>query len=248
MKKTHLILIAILLVFTKCKNKLGPEDCFMAYGSESSIIISPGDFFEMEIGDRFVIDLKQDTSKFTSVTIKGGSNVIKNVSIGVNNGKLTIKDRNVCNWARDFSKKIKLEITCRKINGITITDACEIATSDTLLSDSLVIFQRSTGRLNLSVNIDGGLDVNHEGLGEIHLYGYAAIFVPVMFDAGKLFAQNLQGDYTFSYHYGINELHVKPFKALFAFVGNKGATYYYQDPIETPLKVTRLGEGKVEKR
>ena len=220
----------------------------MAYGTESSITISPGDFFEFEVGDRFIVDLKQDTTKFTSVTIKGGNNVIQNISIGVNNGKLTVKDRNICNWTRDFSKKIRLEITCRKINGITIKDACEIATSDTLITDSLVVNQRSTGRLNLSVNIDGGLDVNHEGLGEVHLFGYAAIFVPVIFDAGKLFAQNLQGDYTFSYHYGINDLHVKPYKALFAYVGNTGATYYYQEPFETPLKIIRFGEGKVEKR
>ena len=90
--------------------------------------------------------------------------------------------------------------------------------------------------------------MNHNGQGEVKLQGYAAIFVPVMFDAGKLMAKDLQGDYTFAYHYGLNEMDLNPFKALYVLVGNKGATYYYHEPTETPVQITRLGEGKVEKR
>lgn len=220
----------------------------MAAGSNSSIEINPGDFYELEVGDRFSVVLKQDTSQSPKVVIKGGKNVIKNIAVGVNNGKLDIRDRNVCNWTRDFSKKIHLEITCKNLHGITIKDACEVTQTDTLISDSVVVFQRSTGKVNLTFDIYGTLDVNHEGFGEVNLAGYAAIFVPVMFDAGKLYAQNLTGDYVFSYHYGINDLHVRPYKALFAFVGNKGNTYYYQEPVETPLQITRNGDGKVEKR
>ena len=246
MKRVFYIIITI-AVFASCKDKIGPEDCFMAAGKDATHEVVPGNFTAIDIGDRFKIELLQDTAQNPKVVLKGGKNVINNISVGVSNGVLTVKDRNVCNWTRDFNKKITLQITCKQLHGITIKDACEISYSDTLFTDSLVIFQRSTGTLNLAFNA-GKLEVNHEGLGQINLSGYAAVFVPVMFDGGKLMAQHLQGDYTFAYHYGINQLHVKPYKALFVLVGNKGITYYYQEPIETPLQVTRVGEGKVEKR
>jgi hypothetical protein len=181
------------------------------------------------------------------VVIRGGKNVIENVTVSVKDGKLTLDDRNICNWTRDFSKKITVEVYCKTLHGLAINDACEAKSEGEITSDSIVVNQKSTGKIQMQFDA-GKLEVNHEGLGEVILTGYAAIFVPVMFNAGKLDARGLTGDYTFSYHYGINELHVKPHKALFAFIGNTGGTFYYKEPVETPLQVTRAGSGKIEKR
>jgi len=219
----------------------------MAAGKDGSREISPGDFDQVEAGDRFLVIIKQDTTQPCKVIIRGGKNVIENVRVSVKSGKLGIEDRNICNWTRDFSKKITVEVYCKALHGLLINDACEVKTESEIVSDSIVINQKSTGKVDVQLNA-GKAEVNHEGLGEVALKGYAAIFVPVMFDAGKLDARELTGDYTFSYHYGINELHVKPHKALFAFIGNTGGTFYYEDPIETPLQVTRAGSGKIEKR
>ncbi len=247
MRKHFYIIVIIGGLLSACKDKIGPEECFMAAGKSGSREIVVNDFTSIIAKDRLVFRITQDTTQPQKVVLKGGGNVIKNVSVAVDNGQLIIDDRNVCNWTRDFSKKIIVEINCKTLHGITLNDAAEIEFTDTLQSDSLVVFQRSTGRVNLAVKI-GKFEVNHEATGTLDVKGYAAIFVPVMFDAGKLDARNLQGDYTFAYHYGINELHVKPFKVLYALVGNSGNILYYAEPIEQPLKVERLGSGNVERK
>lgn len=246
--KKYLAGILFIVFFAQCKDKVGPEDCFMAAGGDAEKTVFPNGFNAIEVEDRLIVELKQDSTQAPFVRIKGGKNVIRNIAVNTDNGVLKIKDRNICNWTRDFSKRIRIEINCAALNGLLVKDDVSIVTNTTLQSDSLVVEQKGTGTIDLALNINGELEVNHRGFGEIKLSGYAAIFVPVLFDAGKLFARNLLGDYIFSYHYGVNELHIKPNKALFALVGNTGATYYYQEPFETPLKINRLGAGKVEKR
>lgn len=247
MKKRLYIVLIIGFFVSACKDKIGPEECFMAAGKSGSREIVVNDFTSIIAKDRLVVRITQDTTQPQKVVLRGGGNVIKNVSVAVDNGQLIIDDRNVCNWTRDFSKKIIVEINCKTLHGITLNDAAEIEFTDTLQSDSLVVYQRSTGKANLAVKI-GKFEVNHEATGVMDIKGYAAIFVPVMFDAGKLDARNLQGDYTFAYHYGINELHVKPFKVLYALVGNSGNIFYYTEPVEQPLKVERIGSGNVERK
>lgn len=247
MKKAF-IGILLLAFFAQCKDKIGPEDCFMAAGKEDEKTIYLNPFTSIDVEDRFIVELVQDSLKAPLMQIEGGENVINNVSVIIDNERLTIKDQNICNWTRDFGKRIKITIYYKELNGLIITDDVSVAAQNTIDSDSLIIEQKGTGTIDMDVFIDGKLEVNHRGFGEIKLSGYAAIFVPTMYDAGKLYAPNLQGDYTFCYHYGINELHVKPFKALFVLVGNTGATYYYKEPIETPPQITRLGSGLVEKK
>lgn len=247
-KKVYILFLLFIAILSGCKDKIGPEDCFMAYGKESEKTISLTHFEGIELYDRFRVVLKQDTQQIERIVIKGGSNVIRNVTAELSNNKLIVKDRNICNWTRDYTKRITIEINCHELHSIEVRDDVEILETDELKSDSFILNQKSTSNINLNFNVYGQLEVNHNGQGEIRLKGYAAIFVPVMFDAGKLMAKDLQGDYTFAYHYGLNEMQVNPLKALFVLVGNKGDTYYYREPIETPLQVTRLGEGKVEKR
>lgn len=247
MKKHVYILLIIGFFFSACKDKIGPEECFMAAGKNGSREVTVSNFQSIIASDRLVLRITQDTAQPQKVVLKGGGNVIKNVSVAVDNGQLIIDDRNVCNWTRDFSKKIIVEINCKTLHGITLNDASEIEFTDTLQSDSLVVYQRSAGKVNLTVKA-GKFEVNHESTGVVDINGYAAVFVPVMFDAGKLDARNMQGDYTFAYHYGINELHVKPFKVLHALVGNSGNIFYYAEPVEEPLKVERIGSGNVERK
>lgn len=247
MKKAVYIALITLATFAGCKDKIGPEECFMAAGKDGEREVFTGDFYEITAGDRFVLHIKPDTAKGPLVVVRGGENVIRNVRVESVGGKLTIKDKNVCNWTRDYSKKIHVDVYCKTLHGLTVTDACEVKAEGVIKSDSVVVYQRSNGKVDLNFNA-GKLEVNHEGSGEVDLKGYAAVFVPVMFSAGKLDARNLQGDYTFVYHYGINDVHVKPLKVLYAFLGNTGNVYYYAEPTDEPLKTTRVGSGNIEKK
>jgi hypothetical protein len=219
LKKYVYILLIIGYFFSACKDKIGPEECFMAAGKNGSREVTVGNFQSIIASDRLVLRITQDTAQPQKVVLKGGGNVIKNVSVAVDNGQLIIDDRNVCNWTRDFSKKIIVEINCKIMHGITLNDASEIEFTDTLKSDSLVVFQRSSGKVNLTVKA-GKFEVNHESTGVLDI----------------------------AYHYGINELHVKPFKVLHALVGNSGNIFYYAEPVEEPLKVERIGSGNVERK
>lgn len=245
-----LFYILLFLPVMACNEDAGPEDCFKPAGKYSEKEINTGSFTEVTVGDRFVVEFRQDTVE--KVIVKGGENVITNVNVKTSNGILTIEDNNVCNWTRDFSRKIKLTIHCKKLKKLLVKDACEVVHADTLRTPSLQLVQQSTGTVNLAVIIppnipgeSGQLDVNHQGHGEVRLAGYAPIFVPVLFDAGRLDAVNFTGDYTFVYHYGINDAHVKPYKVLYVYVGNSGNTYYYAKPFEQPLNVTQNGPGQV---
>ncbi|HYG16507.1 MAG TPA: DUF2807 domain-containing protein [Bacteroidia bacterium] len=248
--KRLLYILLIPFILASCNEDAGPEDCFKPAGKYTEKEINTGSFTEIIVGDRFVVEFRQDT--VDKIIVKGGENVIANVNVKVTDGKLTVKDNNVCNWTRDFSRKIKLTVHCSKLKKLTINDACEITGSDTLRTPSMEINQNSTGTVNLTVIIlsnilgeSGQMTVNHKSHGEVKLSGYAPIFVPVLFDAGKLDAANFTGDYIFVYHYGINDAHVKPYKVLYVYVGNTGNTYYYAQPFEQPLNVTQKGQGQV---
>lgn len=87
------------LIFLGCDTEDAP-DCFKKAGSITSEVIEVAPFEEIIVYERVKLFIKQGPVQ--SVEIETGENLRKNVSVSVENKRLSIRDENSCNLIRDY--------------------------------------------------------------------------------------------------------------------------------------------------
>lgn len=228
--------LVIILFFAAC-NKEKNGSCFSKAGELSNLQKEiPAAFNAIRVEDNIDVFLEYDPEKTGLVELKGPENVIKNISFLVQGDSLTIQNKNNCRWLRELDLRIEVRIKVDTLAAIhTLGSSAVFAKS--LVCNNLYIHIESPIDSEIDVKKSAYLILDHREAATLTLSGYAAIFVPVLYHTGKLNAFDFIGDYTFVYHYGLNEAHIgKPYKALEANILNSGNVLYSQEPIEGIIK------------
>ena len=120
------------------------------------------------------IDLYLTQSAEENLTIKGDNDLIKDVIVTQNAGKVTIRYKEGVNWNRLFkNESIKVYRNYKTLKSLTASGGSDVYTQNILKSDALAL--RASGgsdlklTLNvkdLSLNISGGSDADLKGNGE----------------------------------------------------------------------------------
>ncbi|HSH51694.1 MAG TPA: DUF2807 domain-containing protein [Bacteroidales bacterium] len=96
------------------------------------------EFHNIEINDIFEAYIYQDTIR--EIIVKGGSNLIPNLTFHVNQEKtLIIDDSNSARWSRDYDK-IELHITVDTLHFLTLNAPAKVECIDTIKTPELKIF------------------------------------------------------------------------------------------------------------
>ena len=120
------------------------------------------------------IDLYLTQSAEENLTIKGDNDLIKDVIITQNAGKVTIKYKEGINWNRLFNtQSIKVYMNYKNIKSISASGGSDIYTQNTITTNTLDLSASGGSDLkltlqvkDLNLTISGGSDANLNGKGE----------------------------------------------------------------------------------
>lgn len=220
------------------------EDCIEA-GVEITQTRVVEAFEKIKADNRMDIWLVQDSSKAGTIELFGPANLLDGITTVLVNGQLQISNDNRCKWLRELDKRIQCTLYVADLVYIEAIHNATFQNADSLKLHNLTIEQRSTGDIKLLLNV-GTLTINHRESGVLELKGHAAIFIPTLYETGRLDSKLLKSEIIFAYHYGLGRLDVYPLYEMHLTVENKGNSYYHHEP-SNQLTVKGSGPGKLIK-
>ncbi len=142
-------LLVITLLFS-CK-KSQDRSCWKATGGLTTKEIQLGNFEHLYMGPHLKYRLVQDT--VNKVLLIGGNNLVNFIETSVAENKLTIKNKNKCNFLRSYDKIVMVEIHFKKITNILFEGTEEVIAQNVMNTDYLtLVIKDGAGTFNLNVN------------------------------------------------------------------------------------------------
>ncbi|MDY6800130.1 MAG: DUF2807 domain-containing protein [Bacteroidota bacterium] len=192
--------------------------------------IKTSPFKNIEINDIFEVYFYQDTIE--KIIVKGGSNLIPNLTFDVNPEKtLTIGDNNNARWSRDY-EKIELHITVDTLHFLTLKAPAKVKCIDTLKTPELKIFSISEyAEISVLVNCSNLYLVNSgTSGGQINLEGSTYNFgfwarASLQLFAGKFIAKKITAK-----NESIGNCYIHATEYLSVEILRTGLIYYHGDP------------------
>ncbi len=204
------IVFFIILSILSCDSD--KNRCMKSAGEITTEKFPLNTFSKVQINSVFDIYFKIDSEY--SISINAGKNLIPFIEHEVIDNELVLTNKNTCEWLRKRIKP-KLIITCPNLKEITIFEACDINSIDSLYFENLSI-QNWAGILktNMLLSGDSLFFRSHASTGDYKFEGkcnYAYIYNVGngYFKGRKLFCNKIH-----LVHKSIGESEVNPIKKL----------------------------------
>ena len=222
----YLSLIAFLILIA---NSCNLENCYQASGTEKTEIRQVPNFNEIEINDVFDVYLQQDS--INAIKITCGKNLIPQISTIVSDQKLSLSNKNICNWARSFKNRIKVTISFVSIDYLLLNGECNIFTKDTLHGNIIIIDNfSSVSKMQLSLNYDTIHFSLHSGTGDFILNGNTDIAYYYIYGTGYLFSEELVCSKIFITNGSTGDCYINATNSLFVSIIGNGDIFYKGEP------------------
>lgn len=168
MKK--ILFFSLILGLFACK-KAEDRSCFKSSGEKSSIVVSLPDFDKLVLLKKLDYTLVQDDSSY--LKISGGKNLLNFVKwTEVEAGKIEISNSNKCNFLRDLSSKISVEVHFKNLSEIRFLGSEMLRNTDSLKLDNLtILIVDCAGSVDLTVDAKTLKCDVADGYGDYTLHG-----------------------------------------------------------------------------
>ena len=211
--------LMLLLIILGCDTEDTP-DCFKKAGTITSEVIEVAPFEEIIVYERVKLFIKQGPVQ--SVEVETGENLRKNVSVKVENNRLSIRDENSCNLVRNYGIT-KVTVTIPNLTWLQNSSGSAIESIGVLKLEELWLRSVNQER-DLSIHTDGdfileldveNLRITNDNISNYFLSGRAENF-NVFFAAGdgRLEAGNLVVQRFDIFHRGTNKMIINPQESL----------------------------------
>ncbi|MBI5219712.1 MAG: DUF2807 domain-containing protein [Bacteroidia bacterium] len=229
--KKYILIPAVVLIAFSC-SKENRWDCLKRTGkivTEERVL---NNFTDIEIMNKFTIEIIEDS--VNKAIIKGGENLLPLVKSDVSENKLVLKNNNRCNWARSYSKDIKIELHVKKINNIYVNDLCDITSANKLHTETMYIEvnKNMVSHIDLSINCTNFLFKQFSGTGTYTFKGVADSSYYFFKGTGYIYSNGLQCNTTHIVNQSTGDIHVVAAHKLFVEYTGKGDVYYSGNPQE----------------
>lgn len=146
-----LAIISIVVVLFSCK-KEEDRSCLKSTGVPGSKEILLDDFDKLFLGPHMAFELVQDS--VCKVVVKGGENLLNLIDLSIDDeGRLNVVNNNGCNFLRDYSEIVTVEIHVKKLINVHFEGTQELNCLNQLNTDYLTFTIRDgAGKVNLDVN------------------------------------------------------------------------------------------------
>jgi len=216
--------------------------CFTNIGEEQARKNKEAFIDAIIVHDQLDVLLIPDSLQEGLIVIEGPENVIPNIGLSWDNGRLVIDDNNPCRWFRKYGRLL-IKVHIKDLKLIEVYDNAAVHSNDSLPLINCKFNMYSVRDQSLILNAET-FEIHHHDAGTINLSGYCAVFIPTIYETGMLNSFQMQSDFAFVFHYGLNKARVHPFKELEVVIENSGNIYYDQKPI-LPITQTGRGEGQL---
>ncbi len=238
-----LLLIPLCFLLVTCK-KENLCDCFKGTGKQTSEERNLSPFDQIFVDDKIDVHITEGAD--FKVKIEAGSHVIKLIKTTVNDeGKLTITDRNKCDFTRSYKRKIIVHVTLPKLRSVENNGLGDVYMDSQFTCDTLNYYMSNSGNLHINVNADivyGGM----HGNGDVYMKGVineSSVFAGGQgyFHGFDAIAQKVILTLNTS---GRMEVNVNSLLKIDMFERSTGDIYYKGQP-STIWKATFAGKGKL---
>jgi hypothetical protein len=236
-------LIVFSLFFSNCKHA---DDLVTSYGEETTETRRVESFDKILAGEKFDIELVQDSAKAGTIEMTAGSNVIKGYTSKVRNGELIIANNNKYNWVRRLQVRQKVVVYFESLNKIQINGSAKFTCRDSIINKGTLEINHG-GLEDVDIRVKGDyVFVNCTNTGGVNLKGHCFLFSASVDDISFVNAYNLNAEKTYissfskddSYIFGRNIVDIKLWGT-----GN----IHYKDGSNTTVNIIDTGEGQVIK-
>lgn len=160
---------AVGIVLQSC-SKEQMDDCITSTGIIQREKRELVEFDSIRLYRRLNLVLIEDTVNY--VEIEAGKNLIEGITTEVDNGILSIRNDNRCNWMRSYKNQMTIYLHHTNFKRLVLYGSNTVTSEGTLQSDSITVeFRNASGDVNLSLNNKYFFGVQHTGAGDLYLKG-----------------------------------------------------------------------------
>lgn len=239
MKMVRFSVLLLLLFGMSCQ----PEkrwDCIKSTGKMTTEIRKLLPFKKLEVHDKVEIEIFLDNRY--EVKIEAGKNLLPKIQTEVKDSCLIIHNLNKCNFMRDPAHKIQLKIYMPTLLSIQNFGYGNIQLKDTLITDSVAIFNEANGDIHLLTNAKIVFGASYAS-GDTYLEGSANHLYYHFNGNNFLYAKNLYvKEYIYVSNYSIGDAYVYTNSWLDGELRGTGNLYYKGNPEIFITKITKGGK------
>lgn len=232
--------LSLVILLTACNDE-SAFNCIKTTGDiiKKDIVVED-EFHRIEIYDGIDVYLSQGEE--TSITLKTGENLIKNIEFVFKEESLIISDNNTCNWARTYGQ-LAVYITANQLKHIKLWGYGDVNSIDTLrFTDLIVESKNGTGDIKLNMQCKS-VNVVSNSISNISLTGTVDnLTVGHYYDDGQFHGQNLIAQNVTVNHLGTNTISVYPVRRLKTYIESNGDVYYCNTPEEMVTNIVGSGQ------
>lgn len=235
------VLIVAIITFLSCNKEHAP-DCFQKAGEVKTMWRDIDAFTSLELRDYLNVELV-DSSDY-AIQLTGPGNLLPEISTEIEQGKLTIENRNTCNFVRSFKNKITVRIFAPDFSDIQNYSTGDITSVGILTSDEFRIDNRNAaGTITVQLDVDTAVISTHTGVCDVVVKGESIITQLFNQGVGVIDARDLHTTDAFVNNSSINDVFVNTNGYFFALIEFSGNVYYTGTPNHIDQSVR--GEGRV---
>ena len=235
----NIYITLILLTLFAC-DKENTFDCIKRTGDIISQDVFLEDYDKIEIYDNINLILSNDSN--STIQIRTGENLIPKVHFVVNNGILTIENKNYCNFLRNYTP-VDIQVGILGTNYITLHGYGKVTNLDTLITNTLNIESKhSSGEINLTIDTYRS-NIYSNGLSSFTLTGQTEhLHVGHYYNDGIFHGEMLAAEHVTVLHRGWNQINIYPIHSLDAQIENIGDLVIHHMPTDTTISIIHIGE------
>lgn len=227
-------LACMVVVFYSCKN----SRCAKSTGTMVTETRELGAFTKLYLDDKINVELRPSTVNRATVTC--GQNLMQYIVTNENNGELTIRNDNTCNFLRSYKKPVSIVLEYTNLSYVNFLGAGQLTSTDTIRQTYFMLeTEGGSGDVNLKLHTDSVRFILHTGNVNLNLSGKTKIAFFYSGGTSILDARNLWVETCLSNNSGSGDFFVNVTAYLFANIEQEGSIYYKGQP-----SIDRAGQGR----
>lgn len=245
MKKlnVYFTLIVFSLFFSNCKHA---DDLLTSYGNETTETRKVESFDKLLAGEKFDIELVQDSAKAGTIEITAGENVIKGYTTKVSNGELIIANDNKYNWVRKLQVRQKVVVYFETLKNIQINGSAKFTCRDTFVNKNILEINHG-GLEDADIKVKGDyVFVNCTNTGGVNLQGSCFLLSASVDDISFINAYKLNAEKAYISSFSKDDSYIFGRKIVDIKLWGTG-NIHYKDSSNTTVNIIDTGEGQVIK-
>ena len=221
--------ILIILITLAACTQSPLEECFLSTGPIQTKTISLAKSpVAITVYDNLNVTWHKSESFY--INLRCGRNLHNKIEVLLDGVKLELRNKARCNWVRDYSKTMQIDLYCNSLSAIVLNGYGDFISADTIKSDLLILRQYGACNSKLLMNV-GFLNFDFNSYGTSKLNGTAKSAYLVTLKEGKLDPSNLQVGTLELKVRGINEINVWAIDTLKGKIESSGKVRYKGKPV-----------------